>query len=288
MLDIGWSELLVIAVVLIVVVGPKDLPPMLRAFGKMTSRLRKTAGEFRAQFDEALREADMDEVRQTIADAQRFNPANSLREAINPLRQMGEDIKSDLRAATAVPSESRIPSADEGPAEMPSPFPDSFPNGPSKSTADPGSAVLTSTPDELLSAPGESAASSPAAPPSQPVAAPPAPVAASVSAAAHAGAGAPATAAPAGTPAAAGTPAGAAVAAPAVAVAVASRPRKARTKPVVDDAETKAESGSIDAALKPKSPRKPRVATAPVETAAVAKAPKPRLPRKTTKPKEES
>ncbi len=106
MLDIGWTELLVIAVVLIVVVGPKDLPPMLRAFGKMTSNLRKMAGDFRTQFDQALREADMDDVRQTISDAQRFNPANALREAMNPLREMGNEIRSDLQKATEVPKAS--------------------------------------------------------------------------------------------------------------------------------------------------------------------------------------
>ena len=102
MFDIGWTELLVIAVVLIVVVGPKDLPPMLRAFGKMTQRARKVAGEFRAQFDEALREAELDDVRQTISDAQKLNPVNSLREAMNPLRQMGNEIKADLQKATEV------------------------------------------------------------------------------------------------------------------------------------------------------------------------------------------
>lgn len=102
MFDIGWSELLVIAVVLIVVVGPKDLPPMLRAFGKTMTRFRKVAGEFRAQFDEALREADLDDVRQHIADAQKLNPAHSLREAMNPLRQMGNDIKADLQRSTRV------------------------------------------------------------------------------------------------------------------------------------------------------------------------------------------
>ncbi|ARO29900.1 MULTISPECIES: Sec-independent protein translocase protein TatB [unclassified Rhizobium] len=101
MFDIGWTELLVIAVVLIVVVGPKDLPPMLRAFGKMTQRARKVAGEFRAQFDEALREAELDDVRQTISDAHKLNPVNSLREAMNPLRQMGNEIKADLQKATA-------------------------------------------------------------------------------------------------------------------------------------------------------------------------------------------
>ncbi|MGO4351325.1 Sec-independent protein translocase protein TatB [Rhizobium sp. RAF36] len=109
MFDIGWTELLVIAVVLIVVVGPKDLPPMLRAFGKMTQRAKKVAGEFRAQFDEALREADLDEVRQTLADAQRLNPANTLREAMNPLRQMGNDIKADLQSATKVENKTDAP-----------------------------------------------------------------------------------------------------------------------------------------------------------------------------------
>jgi sec-independent protein translocase protein TatB len=102
MLDIGWTELLVIAVILIVVVGPKDLPPMIRAFGKMTKRLRQTAGEFRAQFDEALREAELDDVKNTVNDLRSLNPANSIRETLNPLRQMGQDIKTDLQKASRV------------------------------------------------------------------------------------------------------------------------------------------------------------------------------------------
>ncbi|CCF19301.1 Sec-independent protein translocase protein tatB homolog [Pseudorhizobium banfieldiae] len=100
MLDIGWTELLVVGIILIVVVGPKDLPPMLRAFGRMTGTLRKMAGEFRTQFDEALRESEMDEVRKTITDAQKLNPSNALRDAINPLRQVGQDIRSDLEKST--------------------------------------------------------------------------------------------------------------------------------------------------------------------------------------------
>jgi sec-independent protein translocase protein TatB len=106
MFDIGWSELLVIAVVLIVVVGPKDLPPMIRAFGKTMAGLRKMAGDFRTQFDEALKEADMDDVRQTISDVRNLNPTNSLRDAMNPLRQLGNEIKSDLQKATAAPATS--------------------------------------------------------------------------------------------------------------------------------------------------------------------------------------
>lgn len=104
MFDIGWSELLVIAIVLIVVVGPKDLPPMIRAFGKTMAGFRKMAGDFRAQFDEAMKEADMDDVRQTIADVRNLNPTNSLRDAMNPLRQLGNDIRSDLQNAATPPS----------------------------------------------------------------------------------------------------------------------------------------------------------------------------------------
>lgn len=100
MLDIGWTELLVIAVILIVVVGPKDLPPMIRAFGKMTKRLRQTAGEFRAQFDEALREAELDDLKNSVNDVRSLNPANTIRETLNPLRQMGQEIKSDLERST--------------------------------------------------------------------------------------------------------------------------------------------------------------------------------------------
>ena len=100
MLDIGWSELLVIAVVLIVVVGPKDLPPMIRAFGKTMAGLRKMAGDFRSQFDEALKEADMDDVRQTISDVRNLNPTNSIRDAMNPLRQLGNDLRNDLNGVT--------------------------------------------------------------------------------------------------------------------------------------------------------------------------------------------
>jgi len=101
MLDIGWTELVVIAIVLIVVVGPKDLPPMLRAFGRTTAKMRGMAADFRRQFDEALREADLDDVRKTISDAQSLNPATTLRDAMNPLRQLGDEIKSDLQKAAA-------------------------------------------------------------------------------------------------------------------------------------------------------------------------------------------
>jgi sec-independent protein translocase protein TatB len=100
MLEVGWSEILVIALILIIVVGPKDLPQMLRTFGKMATRLRGMANEFKGQFDEALREADLDDVRKGLSEVTKLNPTNSLRDAINPIRKLGEDIKADLRKAS--------------------------------------------------------------------------------------------------------------------------------------------------------------------------------------------
>jgi sec-independent protein translocase protein TatB len=100
MFDVGWSEILVIAVVLIVVVGPKDLPKMLRAFGKATSKFRATAGEFRRQFDEALKEAELDDVRDIINDAKSLDPRKDIRKVFDPVRTIGEEIRSTLKDAT--------------------------------------------------------------------------------------------------------------------------------------------------------------------------------------------
>ncbi|OAP45392.1 preprotein translocase [Sinorhizobium saheli] len=123
MLDVGWTELVVIAIVLIIVVGPKDLPPMLRSFGRMTAKMRGMAADFRRQFDEALREADLDEVRKTISDAQSLNPTTALRDAMNPLRQLGNEIKSDLQKATTPdkPPQEAVPEPTVEPARVDTP-----------------------------------------------------------------------------------------------------------------------------------------------------------------------
>ena len=105
MFDIGWPELLVVAIVLIIVVGPKDLPPMLRAFGRTTKKLRSMASEFRGQFDEALREAELDDVKKTFDDARKLNPMQTIRDAVNPLKDSAKSIRSDLEKSVNSPSE---------------------------------------------------------------------------------------------------------------------------------------------------------------------------------------
>lgn len=96
MFELGWTEIVVIAIVLIIVVGPKDLPGMLRSFGRMMTKLRSMAGEFRSQFDEVLKEAELDDVKKTLSEARKLNPARELRDAMNPLKQAGEGLKADL------------------------------------------------------------------------------------------------------------------------------------------------------------------------------------------------
>ena len=74
MFDIGWSELLVIAVVAVIVVGPKDLPRMLRSIGQLVGQIRRMANEFTRQFDEALRESELHEIRDSVSDIAKVDP----------------------------------------------------------------------------------------------------------------------------------------------------------------------------------------------------------------------
>lgn len=96
MFDIGWSELLVIAVVAVVVVGPRELPGMLRNFGKYAGQLRRMAGDFQRQFNDALKEAELDEVRKGIESVRSINPLNEMKDGLNPLKAAGEGIRKAI------------------------------------------------------------------------------------------------------------------------------------------------------------------------------------------------
>jgi sec-independent protein translocase protein TatB len=102
MFDIGWTEILIIAVVAIIVVGPKDLPSMLRTLGRYAGQLRRTAGEFRSQFDDAIRDSELEELRSTLQETSDLNPINQIRDSITdsmaPLKESADDIKSSIEA----------------------------------------------------------------------------------------------------------------------------------------------------------------------------------------------
>lgn len=174
MFDVGWSEMLVIAVVLIVVVGPKDLPRMLRTFGKTTSRMRQMAGEFRKQFDEALKEAELDDVKTLASDVNKLNPASDIKKALNPIEKAAQDVRAGFDAAMkpqAKPDTSAEPAAPGAiPAEPLKNGPDATPGGaaeqaaPAKNGHDRAAARPSAKAKPKASAPAKSASSSQAKP----------------------------------------------------------------------------------------------------------------------------
>ena len=98
MFDIGWSELLVIGIVALVVIGPKELPGVLRTVGQMVGKLRRMAGEFQGQFQEALREAELDGLKKSFTDfTEDANKSIAGALPSNPLL----DIENEVKAATA-------------------------------------------------------------------------------------------------------------------------------------------------------------------------------------------
>ena len=96
MFGIDGPEFIVILIVLIVVVGPKDLPKMLKAIGKATARMRSTANEFRRQFDEAMREAELDDLQKTLSDVKDLDPRKKLTEIFDPIRDVAKDVKASI------------------------------------------------------------------------------------------------------------------------------------------------------------------------------------------------
>lgn len=83
MFDIGWSELLTVLVVALVVVGPKDLPRLMRMIGRWVGKARAMADQFRKSFDEMARESELDELRAEIAALRTANPLSDIQAELN-------------------------------------------------------------------------------------------------------------------------------------------------------------------------------------------------------------
>jgi len=98
MFEVGWTEMLVIAIVMIVVVGPKDLPNMLRTFGRTTAKLRAMAADFQKQFNEALKEAELDDVKKSVDELRGLSPMAEIKKQLNPFEQAAADVRSGVDA----------------------------------------------------------------------------------------------------------------------------------------------------------------------------------------------
>lgn len=94
--QVGFFEIMVLAILALVVVGPKDLPRLMRGLGRMTAQVRKLADEFRGAFDQMAREAEVEELRQEIEALKSNNPVAEVRDAF---KEAGDE------AYAAMPSE---------------------------------------------------------------------------------------------------------------------------------------------------------------------------------------
>lgn len=98
MFDLGWSEMLIIAVVAIIVVGPKDLPKMLRTLGKFVGQAKRMANEFTGQFQDALRESELDELKKDFESVTKVDPLGDLQNSIDKdLNDLDRDLNETVR-----------------------------------------------------------------------------------------------------------------------------------------------------------------------------------------------
>jgi sec-independent protein translocase protein TatB len=79
----SWSEILLIAVVALIFIGPKELPAILHKLGQMTASLRRSAEEFRRHFEQSMREAGYEDLNKNINDLRSLNPSSQLRATID-------------------------------------------------------------------------------------------------------------------------------------------------------------------------------------------------------------
>src|SRR5437660_12645369 len=93
LLDFGWSELMLIGIVAVVVIGPKDLPRALRVAGFWVRKARTLSRECQSSVDQMSREAELDEVREELKKAAEFDVGKEIRNTVDPTGELAESIK---------------------------------------------------------------------------------------------------------------------------------------------------------------------------------------------------
>ncbi len=115
MFDISWTEFLLIGIVALIVIGPKELPGVMRTLGQYTRKIRSMAADFQNQFQEALREADMADLKKQVDDMAQGVTKDLT--SLDPLKSVREDVESigkDLEKPLGTPA---APSAGEAQPE---------------------------------------------------------------------------------------------------------------------------------------------------------------------------
>ena len=132
MFDIGWSELVVIAVVALIAIGPKELPGVLRMVGNYMGKIRRMASEFQGQFQEAMREAEMsdlkkqvDEMTDTAKSYADFDPMASVRKEVDSFT--ADPLSSMTSTASPEAVDPTVPAPVSPEAVIPQPAPPGAP-----------------------------------------------------------------------------------------------------------------------------------------------------------------
>jgi sec-independent protein translocase protein TatB len=119
MFELDWGKLVVIGVIALIVIGPKELPTVLRTAGRWMGKVRRMASEFQGQFQEALREAELHDLKKHADDL-----AGSLNESVSevskydPLEESRKEIERALppEPALSAPEPAALAPADTPPA----------------------------------------------------------------------------------------------------------------------------------------------------------------------------
>jgi sec-independent protein translocase protein TatB len=102
MFDIAWSELLLIAIVALIFIGPKELPQVLHNLGRAAAKLRRSADEFRRHFEDSMRQSGYEDLHKNLQDFRALNPSSQFRDTIE------RAINQDYTAKPAPPADQPV------------------------------------------------------------------------------------------------------------------------------------------------------------------------------------
>jgi sec-independent protein translocase protein TatB len=114
MFDIGWGELLIIGIVALIAIGPKELPGVMRMIGQWMAKVRSMASEFRGQLQDAMREAEMAELKKQVEEMS----AAAVKKFEDPIEDARRDIEGSVRDKPATPA-SPVEPAPQAAPEIP-------------------------------------------------------------------------------------------------------------------------------------------------------------------------
>ena len=119
MFDIGWFELFFVIVVAVIVVGPKDLPKMMRAIGRWTGRARAMADQFRRSFEDMARQSELEEMRAEMMKVQNETSLAAIKRETDEM--LGGLPSNPLSSSDSTPSANRSSSSPPSPGDSQAP-----------------------------------------------------------------------------------------------------------------------------------------------------------------------